>query len=90
MPDVIQMPEPVAAGPKKRQKPRSVANLPLPTQRLLSMKQAGDYLGTSDKFVRKLVVDHEIPVIKGPGVTSPYLVDVEDLNQWISTNKTLA
>jgi hypothetical protein len=40
-----------------------------------------------DKSLRKLALDQKIPYIKLPGMHTPYLFDVRDLDRWIEQEK---
>lgn len=56
--------------------------------RLLDITDAARYLGTSDKAVRKLIAGGELPYIQRIAGRSPYLLDINDLDDWIDRNKT--
>jgi excisionase family DNA binding protein len=58
--------------------------------RLLDITDAGRYLGMSDKSVRELIVNGELPYIQKIAARSPYLLDREDLDCWIKRNKIRA
>jgi len=59
----------------------------LPTRRLLKVKEAADYLGVSTWKLRKLIMDGELPYVQD-GDNSPFLLDVVDLDKWITKYKT--
>ena len=54
--------------------------------RLLKTQQAARYLGISTWKLRNLVQASEIAYIPGGG-TSPWLFDINDLNDWIERRK---
>ena len=56
--------------------------------RLLKVKQAASYLGTSDKNVRRMVIAGEFPFIQRTrGTHSPFLIDIQDLDIWVEAHK---
>jgi len=55
--------------------------------RLLDVDDAGRYLAMSDKGVRELIMQGEIPFIQKVPGRSPYLLDVRDLDLWIEKHK---
>ena len=56
-----------------------------PAQRLLRLKPAAAYLSLSIWTLRAMIQRGELPAIQREN--APWLVDVEDLNRWIETNK---
>lgn len=54
--------------------------------RLLRLRPAAKYLSVSPAVLRRLIQQGAIPHIQ-PGEHSPWLVDVEDLDNWIKKNK---
>ena len=63
---------------QQRQQPR----------RLLRTNAAGEYVGSSAKTIRKLIVDGRLPYVQLiPG--GPFLVDVRDLDALITTEKNV-
>lgn len=64
---------------------------PRQRKRLLRVKDVAMYLGKSVGQVRRLIQVGEIPRVTGRnsnGAHAPWLVDVEDCDQWILRNKT--
>ncbi len=57
------------------------------TPRVLKTKQAARYLAISAWKLRSLVQAGEIACIIGDGTTSPWLFDIQDLNNWIERRK---
>jgi len=55
--------------------------------RLLDVDDAGRYMGMSDKAIRELITNGELPYIQKVPARSPYLIDVRDLDDWILKNK---
>jgi excisionase family DNA binding protein len=57
--------------------------------RLLTLKQAAQYIGHSVDLVREMVAKREIPhVPKGHGEQrTHYLIDRLDLDRWVEKNK---
>jgi excisionase family DNA binding protein len=55
--------------------------------RLLDIDDAARYLSMSDKGIRELIADGELPYIQKIPARSPYLIDVRDLDDWILKNK---
>ena len=55
--------------------------------RLLTLKDAAEYLGISVWAMRERIWAGDIPVVKFPGGRKMY-VDVEDLEEFIKKNKT--
>jgi excisionase family DNA binding protein len=51
--------------------------------RLLDVDDSGRYLGMSDKAVRELITNGELPYIQKVPGRSPYLIDIKDLDRWI-------
>lgn len=60
------------------------------TPRLLKLKDAAKYLATSLLTLRGIIERGELPVIKGSGETSPFRVDMKDLDRWIDTHKEIS
>ena len=58
--------------------------------RLLDVDDAGRYMSMSDKAIRELIADGELPYIQKIPARSPYLIDVRDLDDWILKNKKTA
>jgi excisionase family DNA binding protein len=58
--------------------------------RLLDVDDAARYLSMSDKGVRALIADGELPYIQKIPARSPYLVDIRDLDDWILKHKIRA
>jgi excisionase family DNA binding protein len=57
--------------------------------RLLRLKDAACYMSVSPWKLRGLVQNGEIPVVKnGEGAAGVWLLDKQDLDQWISRMKT--
>lgn len=58
---------------------------PIP-RRLLRLKPAAEYVSLSTWTLRRMIQQGELPaVITGEG--APWLVDVQDLDEWISSKK---
>jgi hypothetical protein len=55
--------------------------------RLLDIDDSGRYLGMSDKAVRELITQGDLPYIQKVPGRSPYLVDIRDLDRWIERSK---
>jgi hypothetical protein len=55
--------------------------------RLLDVDDAGRYVGMSDKGIRELIVQGDLPYIQKVPGRSPYLIDIKDLDRWIEANK---
>ena len=72
--------------------PASSAVVPFSGPRLLTLKQAADYIGHSVDLVREMVAARELPhVPKGSGKErSHVLVDRLDLDKWVEKNKVAA
>jgi hypothetical protein len=60
MPAEVEVPSQTEPGKKRR----NVAPLPLPTRRLLKLREGASYLSVSDKALRKMIVSGELAVIK--------------------------
>jgi excisionase family DNA binding protein len=58
--------------------------------RLLDIDDAARYLSMSDKGVRQLIANGELPYIQRIRGRSPYLIDRIELDKWIERNKTSA
>jgi len=60
------------------------------TPRLLKVGQAAQYLATSDKTIRRLVLTGELPFLQRfRGTHSPFLFDIKDLDIWVEAHKIL-
>jgi len=57
------------------------------SKRLMSLKEAGKYLGLCEWSVRQMVLNGDIPFIKGGVTGKKYLIDIADLDVWIDENK---
>jgi hypothetical protein len=57
------------------------------TRRLLRLKEAAIYVALSPGSLRRLVQAGELPVIVLAEGHSPWLLDVNDLNDWIDRSK---
>jgi excisionase family DNA binding protein len=55
--------------------------------RLLDVDDSARYLGMSDKAVRELITQGDLPYIQKIVGRSPYLVDIRDLDRWIERSK---
>jgi excisionase family DNA binding protein len=53
--------------------------------RLLTAKQAADYIGRSEQAVRHLIHQRDIPVVRNGRCVR---LDRKDLDRWIENNKT--
>jgi excisionase family DNA binding protein len=62
------------------------------SRRLLSLKEAANYIGHSVDLVRDMVASGELPhVPKGSGKKRSHVsIDVLDLDKWIEKNKVRA
>ncbi len=58
--------------------------------RLLDVDDAARYLGMSDKAIRELIADGDLPYIQKIPARSPYLIDLRDLDHWILKHKIRA
>jgi excisionase family DNA binding protein len=58
--------------------------------RLLDVDDAARYLAQSDKGIRELITNGELPYIQKVPGRSPYLIDIRDLDRWIERSKTSA
>jgi excisionase family DNA binding protein len=58
--------------------------------RLFDITNAANYLSMSDKGVRELIVNGELPYIQKIPGRSPYLLDRIELDKWIERNKRSA
>jgi excisionase family DNA binding protein len=78
---------------KKPAAPASFATVvPFSGPRLLTLKQAAEYIGHSVDLVREMVVSRELPhILKGSGKErSHVLIDRLDLDNWVEKNKVRA
>jgi excisionase family DNA binding protein len=55
-----------------------------PTKRLLTMEQAGEYLGRSRESMQHLVSSGKLPTVRSD---RRVFLDVKDLDEWIQANK---
>jgi hypothetical protein len=60
---------------------------PMPSPRLLPLKQAAQYLGLTVWAIRERIWAGQIPVVQFPGGRKQY-IDVQDLECFIQNNKT--
>lgn len=58
-------------------------------QRLLSLKQAAQYLGRGEDSMREMIYGHAFKVIQLGGKSKMWL-DLQDLDKWIEDNKRYA
>jgi excisionase family DNA binding protein len=58
--------------------------------RLLDITDSARYLAVSDKVIRELIVNGELPFIQRIPGRSPYLLDRIELDKWIERNKRTA
>ncbi|MGD8391876.1 MAG: helix-turn-helix domain-containing protein [Desulfobacterales bacterium] len=59
---------------------------PMPSPRLLPLKQAAQYLGLTVWAIRERIWAGQIPVVQFPGGRKQY-IDVKDLEDLIKNNK---
>jgi hypothetical protein len=59
---------------------------PMPSPRLLPLKQAAEYLGLTVWALRERVWAGQIPVVQFPGGRKQY-IDIHDLETFIKSNK---
>jgi excisionase family DNA binding protein len=52
--------------------------------RLLTVQQAGEYIGRSESAVRHLIFDRDLPVVRAGRCVR---IDRRDLDTWIENNK---
>jgi excisionase family DNA binding protein len=73
----------------KKPQPAPAAVVPFSGPRLLTLKQAAEYIGHSVALVRDMVACHEIPhVPKGNGEKRVHvLIDRLDLDRWVEKKK---
>ena len=58
-----------------------------PSRRLVRVREAAEYLGSSPWKVRQLIADRRIPFVQdGDG---PFWIDIRDLDSFIEQNKRL-
>ena len=55
--------------------------------RLLDIQDSARYLSMSDKAIRELIAEGELPYVQKIPGRSPYLLDVRDLDRWIERSK---
>lgn len=60
---------------------------PNPTQRLLRLKAGAEYLSLSPASLRRLIQAGELPVITLAEAHAPWLLDRNDLDQWVERSK---
>jgi excisionase family DNA binding protein len=60
---------------------------PMPSPRLLPIKQAAQYLGLTVWAIRERIWAGQIPVVQFPGGRKQY-IDVRDLDDFINNNKS--
>jgi hypothetical protein len=60
---------------------------PMPSPRLLPLKQAAAYLGLTVWGMRERIWAGQIPVVQFPGGRKQY-IDLQDLEAFIQNNKT--
>jgi hypothetical protein len=58
--------------------------------RLLDIQDSSRYLSMSDKGVRELIVEGQLPYVQKIPGRSPYLIDIRDLDRWIEKSKIRA
>jgi excisionase family DNA binding protein len=58
----------------------------IPTNRLLRLREAAEYLSLSPWKMRNLIQSAELPIIQ-TGANAPWLLDRLDLDQWIERKK---
>lgn len=56
-----------------------------PIARLLTARQAGEYIGRSEQAVRHLIFQQDIPVVRNGRCVR---IDRRDLDTWIANHKT--
>lgn len=72
---------------------RSVARVQRASEippRLLDIDDSARYLSMSDKSLRELIIEGQLPFVQKIRGRSPYLLDIRDLDRWIEKNKRLA
>lgn len=57
-----------------------------PERRLLRLKLAATYLSLSTWTLRSIIQKGELPIVRY-GENAPWLVDVRDLDDWVSRHK---
>jgi hypothetical protein len=55
-------------------------------KRLVRLREGALYLSLSPWALRRIIQAGQIPVVK-VGDNTPWLVDLEDLNQWVDQHK---
>jgi excisionase family DNA binding protein len=55
--------------------------------RLLDIDDAARYLSMSDKSIRELIVEGQLPYVQKIPGRSPYRLDVRDLDKWVEKSK---
>lgn len=72
-------------GLEFRQSPGIAAKKVLPGQRMMRVREAAAYLGSSPWKIRQLIADRRIPFVQdGDG---PFLLDIRDLDGFIERSK---
>ena len=56
-------------------------------KRCYSLTEAGEYLGLSPRTIRDFVDRGKLPAVRG---CTRILIDIEDLDLWVTDNKTTA
>jgi len=69
---------------------RRVQRADLVPPRLFDIDDSARYLAMSDKGVRELISNGELPFIQRVPGRSPYLIDRIELDRWIERNKRSA
>jgi excisionase family DNA binding protein len=64
---------------------RTAASADRVEPRLLTAKQAGDYVGRSEQAIRHLIFQRDIPTVRTGRCVR---IDRKDLDRWIENNKT--
>lgn len=55
--------------------------------RLLDIADSARYLSMSDKAIRELIQEGQLPYLQKVPGRSPYLIDIRDLDRWVEKNK---
>ena len=58
-------------------------------QRLLSLRQAAQYLGRGEDSMREMIYGHVFQIIQLGGKSKMWL-DLQDLDRWVEDNKKFA
>jgi excisionase family DNA binding protein len=60
----------------------------VPNSRLIRVREAAEYLSVGKNAIRRFIAVGEFPAIqRKPGTNSPYLIDRNDLDKFISKHK---